>query len=175
MTTFTYVLGTPPATPSLPSTGLGFGSAPCAGTGAGIGTLVTSAALAASGFQRSTTGAVSSVKIDGALRDITFDVYGNEEGMSDAAQCVQVAFGTMRGEIAVDQTAGVQWPKKLGDNAAAQMRAEAARVMAPLTSSGIAELVDVRIEVEGTTLYGIVQWRDMRTNTEQQTKLPIGG
>jgi hypothetical protein len=154
---------------------MGFGSDPAAGSGAGIGVLVSSPALAAAGYQRSTTGAVSSVNIDGSIRDVTLDAYGNEEGMSDAAQCVQIAFGTRVGEIAVDHEAGVRWPTKLGDTVLSQMRAEASRVMAPLTSSGIAELVDVFVEVEGTTLYGLVTWRDMRTNTEQQIKLPIGG
>lgn len=153
---------------------MGFGSDPAGGSGAGVGVLLTNQALVDPGFQKSSTGAVSSIKIDGSISDITIDGYGNEEGMSDAAQCVQIAFGMKEGDIAVDPTAGVRWPKKLGDNILNQMRAEAVRVMLPLTTGGIAEFVDVVIETEGTSLYGIVLWRDLRTNKEQRTKLPIG-
>lgn len=154
---------------------MGFGSDPAGGSGAGIGVLVSSPALVASGYQKSTTGAVSSVKIDGALRDTSIDDYGNEEGMSDAAQCVQIAFGMNVGDIAVDHEAGVRWPKKLGDNILNEMKAEAQRVMAPLTDAGLAELESVTIETVGTTLYGLVLWRDMRTNLVQPLRLPIGG
>lgn len=153
---------------------MGFGSDPAAGSGAGVGVLVVSPALAAKGYQRSTTGAVSSIKIDGLLRDTTIDSFGNEDGMSDAAQCVQIAFGTKAGDIMVDHEAGVRWPSKLGDNITNEMRAEAARVMLPLTTANIAEFVSVEIETVGTTLYGVVKWRDMRTDLERTTRIPIG-
>ena len=153
---------------------MGFGSDPAGTSGAGTGVPLQSPALVADGYQKSSTGAVSSVLVDGLARDLVIDSFGTEEGMSDAAQLVQFAFGTVKGEIAVEPGRGIMWPAKLGDNVRAYMQAQAERVMAPLQNAGIAQLESVEIATEGTKLYGVVTWRDLRTGNTQPIKLPIG-
>lgn len=138
-----------------------FGSAP-----AGLGTPVASPALALSGYQLSTTGAVSSVNVDPTTRDYTFDSYGNDEGMSDTGQRVFVLMATLA-DSRLANSDGFHVPQKADSSASATIAREVKRVLAPCIDDHTIELIDVSVERDETiptNVYAIIRWRDVRTS-----------
>lgn len=151
----------------------GFGISPAGTAVAGVGLPSASSQLCSTGWQKSTTGAVSSVNIDSTARDITLDDYGSEEGMSDTAQRVYLCLQTLRGSRVSFQPFGFRAPPKITDDVLTLTREAVRLAMLPVTEDGSAELIDVTVGADGTRLYALVTWRDTRRNTTPTTRAQL--
>ena len=147
----------------------GVGS-PIGYSGAGIGMPITSPALAAAGYGKSTTGAVSSVNIDNETHDYTFDVYGSEEGMSDTGQRVFLCLSTLRGSRLSFQAFGFKRPTKVSANIQNEVYELVRVAMAPVLDDGSAELLNVAVTTDVTRVYALVEWMDVARSQKRTTK-----
>lgn len=148
------------------TTGAGFdpfGSSP-----AGYGEPVTSLALAITGYQRSTTGCVSSVNIDGKTKDFTYDAYGNEEGMSDTAQRVYMLIAEEFGSRQCSPKTGFQRPQTIGANFNNDIEARVKRALAPVLVDGSARFDGVDTSSIGTTGIAYILWTDLRKRVQDR-------
>ena len=149
------------------TTGAGFD--PAGICPAGIGMPVTSYALTSGGFQESTTGAVSSVLVDSDSLDYVLDANGNEEGMSDTAQRVQMCLATLLGSRVGFQSFGFRGPRKVTDTVKTEVTEAVRTAMLPVTSDGSATILSVEVVAEGTRVFALVRWQDNRNNAQPVT------
>lgn len=149
-----------------------FGTAP-----AGVGLPVTSPALVAAGYQMSTTGAVSSVKIDQVSKDVCLDANGSELGMSDQDQRVYMLCTTFVGSRANFQRDGLGRPDAAGGvDLQLQVENLYRAALAPAINDGSIRLDSVTIELDHTKpniVYAQAYWFDLTTGTSHTTKTPL--
>lgn len=153
------------------TTGLGFdalGESP-----AGLGTPTQNSALAVLGYQRSTTGAVSSVQVTGRERDYAYDDNGNEVGMGDTAQRVFLCIKTTAGSRIEYPESGLSIPETINGNMGPIMTERVRRAMAPVLDDGSVSLDNVDVTADGTMLVCVVTWTDLRTLKQRQERLPL--
>ena len=153
------------------TTGVGYdaiGQAP-----AGIGEPVTSLALALTGYQKSTTGCVSSLNVDGRSKDYTYDVYGNEEGMSDTAQRVYMLLAEEFGTRQCSPKTGLQRPQTISSRFANDIEAVVKRALDPVIRDGSVSLDLVDTTSSGTTGAVVVWWTDRRKRSQERTTAPL--
>lgn len=148
----------------------GFGFSPAGSSPAGVGLPVSSPALVDAGFSQSTTGAVSSIKIDPDTRDFAVDAMGSEEGMSDTAQRVWLCIRNLRGSRMSSPTFGFKAPPKITNDVRKEVHEAVRLAMLPVTSDGSVSIEGVEVETQGTRIFALVTWRDMRRNKQDSTR-----
>lgn len=152
---------------------MGFGFDKAGQAPAGLGTPIEGLSVTYTGFGASTTGAVSSLKIDPVTRDYVFDEKGTEQGMNDSEQRVWCCLQTMAQSRVGFPNDGLALPKAIGDNIRTEIE-EAIRVaLRPVLDDGSITLASVEVEAVGTKVFAAVKWRDTRTSTEVITRTPL--
>jgi phage baseplate assembly protein W len=148
------------------TTGVGFDSTGLAP--AGLGTPTQNLDLATLGYQKSTTGCVSSLNVarDG---DYSYDDNGNEEGMSDTAQRVMLCLKTTAGSRVEYQDFGLRIPETTAGSVEAAVRL----ALAPVLDDNSVTLDSVESTTSGTGAQVIVWWTDQRTRKQRSTPLPM--
>lgn len=157
---------------------MGLGLSPLGTSPAGIGSSTPSGPLyQATKWQKSTTGAVSSVEIDPVTRDVVHDANGSENGMSDAAQRVWMLCEMTQGSRANWPRDGFARPEKI-DSAGFSRDVEDSfrNALAPMVLDGTITIDSFTIEIDPTTPtrgYALVKWTDRRTSRQEKTRTPL--
>lgn len=151
----------------------GAGLSPAGLAPAGIGLPDTSHSLAATGYGKSTTGAVSSIKLDYRTLDSVHDAWGNETGISDTEQRVALCLRTVRGSRLSFLASGFAPPTKVTDQVRREVQEAVRLALLPVTSDGSAALVAVTVEPHATSVWALVTWRDNRRSTETTTRATL--
>jgi hypothetical protein len=147
-------------------------------TPAGLGTQVANGPLyAASLWQKSSTGAVSSVAIDPVEMDTTHDAYGSENGMSDTGQRILILCKLSLGSRANWPTQGLRTPDKCGADLERYVTDAFTQALAPVVDDGSARIDSITVETDAnfpTRGYALVTWYDLkRQNANVTTKIPL--
>lgn len=155
----------------------GLGLSPLGTSPAGIGSQVANGPLYQStAWQKSTTGAVSSVQIDPRTRDVVHDAQGSEQGMSDAAQRVWMLCQTTQGSRANWPKDGFARPESIGGDFARLTEDAFRNALAPMILDGTITIDSFTIEIDPATPtrgYALVTWTDRRTNRQEPTRTPL--
>lgn len=144
---------------------------------AGIGSQVANGPLyLVTAWQKSSTGAVSSVEIDPRTRDVVHDTNGSENGMSDAAQRVWMLCMLTAGSRANWPRDGFERPERIGDDFQRIVEDAFRQALDPAVSDGSITIDDVSIETSETYPnrgYALVRWTDRRTNKTDTARAPL--
>jgi len=119
-------------------------------------------------------GGVTSSKIDDDTHDYVIDDYGNEVAWDDQRQRVYLLLKNKFGSMRADPTLGLKQPKKLGPNVGKQVDVYVRQALLPATSDGSIAVESTETVTEGTRMYALVNWRNLKTWKPRTTKLPIG-
>jgi hypothetical protein len=135
---------------------------------------VESPALVAAGYHTSTTGAVSSTEFDPRTGDVVLDANGSETGMSDTAQRVYFCLKTIRGSRISTQEFGLTPPASANDTIQPEVYEFVRVALQPVITDRSVRLDSVDVEVNGTSVYALVTWTDLRRRTQHTSTAPIG-
>lgn len=153
---------------------IGIGIAPSGTSPAGVGAPVTTGPLAKTGWQMSSTGAVSSVEIDPNTKDYVFDpTTGSEEGMGDIEQRVWLLCQTRRGSRTNYQDSGLATPRRITPNLKQQVEAEFKLALAPAIEDGSILIKSIEVESLGTQAFALVRWVNLNTDIERTTRTAL--
>lgn len=155
----------------------GLGLSPLGTSPAGIGSQVANGPLyLVTAWQKSSTGAVSSVQIDPRTRDVVHDANGSEQGMSDAAQRVWMLCSMTQGSRANWPKDGFSRPESIGGDFARLTEDSFRNALSPMILDGTITLDSFTIEIDPSTPtrgYALVTWTDRRTSRQDKTRTPL--
>lgn len=154
----------------------GAGLDPAGTSPGGVGVPVTNYDLVGPRYTESTIGTVSSASIDPFTKDFKFDANGTEEPMGDTDQRIYLCMRTISGSRVGFQDFGLTKPLSARADSQNEVYELVRQAMAPVLDDGSAALLSVSTEVDGTRLYALVVWKDLKKalSTPQTTRLMIG-
>lgn len=116
---------------------------------------------------------IASVGIDPVAQDYNRNSDGELQSMTPLRQRVLLALGTRKSELFFDTEFGDDFPNL------DRMPADPQQVVQRFTESALAHLIDegsvqlvrVRVEQEGGTIFRLVEWKDLTTGESREEQL----
>lgn len=151
-------------------TTLGAGFSAAGSSPAGTGDVVEADGPSANLFRDATGAQRTARAINPATGQYTFNADGSASGMTGPQQLVLLRIKTEKDKSAIPGFGKRANGAKVNERTSREVQLAIEDCLADIIANGTIELLSVDVERSAKSqIYGVAKWRDLTTNTEQQT------